>query len=341
MSAFSGRLTRWWLHSVREQLVVAGLVLRVVAEVLLPAREGAAVVLAAHLPAAGVAAEERDVAAVADELLQVVAHRRGPVFVVPDAEHELVVLEQFGAEFEVGVDGSSRGRSRSSRPTATNGSSQRRNCELSGPVERHAAALDLVLAVVGVEAVAAPVRVGVVGVGRELKEDLRVLAWLFRAHDEEGRRESGALVESAADDLVVARGGIVRELELCCDRPVTPARRGVFWDGVLGCGELTLSRVRRKRGPTPHRNDGEPQLGRRGGEVQLHLVAGGVTQLVGVALPYLAFRLLRTAPTGSAPTSAVAAPVWSAARRVMRCVMVAAFLKAVKKIAARGASGRP
>ena len=62
-------------------------------------------VLGADLPAAGVAAEEGDVAAVGDELLQVVAHRGRPVFVVADAQHQPVVLQQLRMELEVAVDG--------------------------------------------------------------------------------------------------------------------------------------------------------------------------------------------------------------------------------------------
>ena len=158
----------------REHLEVAAFVSRVVAERLLPARERPAVVLAADLPAAGVAAEERDVAAVADVLFEVVAHRRGPVLVVADAQHELVVLEQLRAEFEVGVDAVIE------RVAVLLGPAHERffpvaELRMLRAVERDAAALNLVPAVVGVQAVAAPVRVGVVSVGRELKQDLRVL----------------------------------------------------------------------------------------------------------------------------------------------------------------------
>src|ERR1044071_9526225 len=77
----------------------------VFAERLLPARQGPALVFSADLPAAGVAAEKGDVAAYFDELLEVVAHRRRPILVVPDAEHELVVREDFGVKLEVFVDG--------------------------------------------------------------------------------------------------------------------------------------------------------------------------------------------------------------------------------------------
>src|SRR5262249_48047796 len=70
----------------------------------LPAHQGTAVVLRADLPEAGVAAEERHVAAVGDELLQTVTHRRGPVLVMADRQHEAISLEHLGMELEVGID---------------------------------------------------------------------------------------------------------------------------------------------------------------------------------------------------------------------------------------------
>lgn len=73
--------------------------------VLLEAGEGAALGLAAHLPAAGVAAEEGHVAAFGDPGFQIVAHRCAPVFVMADAEDEFVVREHLGAEFEVVIGG--------------------------------------------------------------------------------------------------------------------------------------------------------------------------------------------------------------------------------------------
>ena len=76
---------------------------RVLVEPLLPAGQGAAVFFAAHLPAAGIATEECDVAAPLDERLEVVAHRCRPVFVVPDTEDQLVMFEQLGMELEVAV----------------------------------------------------------------------------------------------------------------------------------------------------------------------------------------------------------------------------------------------
>lgn len=76
---------------------VAGLEDGIEVVVLLEAGEGAALRLAADLPAAGVAAEEGHVAAFGDPGLQVVAHRRAPILVVADAEHELVVREHLGA----------------------------------------------------------------------------------------------------------------------------------------------------------------------------------------------------------------------------------------------------
>ena len=59
-----------------EQFPVARFVEWVVAEVLLPTRECAAVVFCANLPATGVAAKERNVPTVADKALEVAPRRR-------------------------------------------------------------------------------------------------------------------------------------------------------------------------------------------------------------------------------------------------------------------------
>ena len=68
-------------------------VVRIVAEILLPAGEGPASLLVADLPTANVAAEEGNIAAAGNERLQVVAHRAGPVLVMPNREHQPVLFE--------------------------------------------------------------------------------------------------------------------------------------------------------------------------------------------------------------------------------------------------------
>ena len=76
---------------------------RVLVEPLLPAGQGSASLLATHLPAAGVAAEEGHVSASRDERLQVVPHRGRPVLVVADTEDQLVMIQQLGMELQVAV----------------------------------------------------------------------------------------------------------------------------------------------------------------------------------------------------------------------------------------------
>src|SRR3954466_1900126 len=63
---------------------------RVPGVILFPASQRLSAIFAAHLPATGVAAEERDVAALANELLQIVPHGCRPVFVVSDAEDQAI-----------------------------------------------------------------------------------------------------------------------------------------------------------------------------------------------------------------------------------------------------------
>src|SRR6185437_4936475 len=91
-------------------------------------------------------------------------------------------------------------------------------------VERHTAALHLVPAVVRVQAVAAPVRVRVVSVGRELDEYLRVLARLLRPQHE----ERGATAEF--DEVVTGFPTLGADGE--ADRPAAPVRGGVLRDVV-------------------------------------------------------------------------------------------------------------
>ena len=77
----------------------------VLLESFLPADKVIAVVFRADLPTTGIAAEKRDVSALSNIGLQVVPHRCGPVFVVPDAKHQFVVFEHLRMKFEVTVDG--------------------------------------------------------------------------------------------------------------------------------------------------------------------------------------------------------------------------------------------
>ena len=56
-------------------------------KILFVAGQGPPFILAADLPATGVTAEERHIAAIGDKLLQVVAHGAGPVFVVTHTQH--------------------------------------------------------------------------------------------------------------------------------------------------------------------------------------------------------------------------------------------------------------
>jgi hypothetical protein len=55
------------------------------------------------LPATGIAAEKADIATLGDERLQIVAHRRGPIFIVADAQNELVGWEDFRPKFQIAV----------------------------------------------------------------------------------------------------------------------------------------------------------------------------------------------------------------------------------------------
>ena len=71
----------------------------------LPAHHVVAIVFTTHLPAARVATEESDIAALRDVGFEMISHRRRPVLVVADTEDELVFLEDLGMKLEVAVDG--------------------------------------------------------------------------------------------------------------------------------------------------------------------------------------------------------------------------------------------
>ena len=148
----------------RKVRVVAGGVGWVHVELLLPAHQRPALVLAAHPPAHGVAAEKRGVAPGGDVGFEVIAHGSRPVFIVPYAQHEPVVVQQFGMPFEVGIGAVVERVASAFRPLdkvafpAVEQPGQR-------TVEGDAMPLQAAAAVVAVEAVAAPVVVGTVGIG--------------------------------------------------------------------------------------------------------------------------------------------------------------------------------
>ncbi len=215
----------------------------------------------------------------------------------PDAQHELVVLQQLGAEFEVGVDAVVE------RVAVRLGPLDERQLPVAElrrqrAVERHAAALDLVPAVVGVEAVPAPVGVGVVGVGRELKEDLRVLPRFFGPDDEEslGCDGLGVLDFGRHHQLVVTRAPRSWNLNDRHARPTAAVGRGVLGD-----------RVRVGLDPEVH-TGGHPvgadadnlevKRSRLGRNMEFDLVAFDVAQLIGVALDDRALRFLSNGREG-------------------------------------------
>src|SRR6185437_8301408 len=94
------------------------------------------------------------------------------------------MLEKLGAELKIGVDAVIERVAVAFGPADERFFPARELRELR-PIERNAAALHLVLAVIGVQAVAAPVGVGVVSVGRELNENAAVLARFPGAQHEE------------------------------------------------------------------------------------------------------------------------------------------------------------
>mgnify|MGYP006079897127 FL=1 len=155
--------------------------------VLFPTGEGAASVFAADLPAAGVSAEEGNVTTFSDEGFDGVAHRSRPVFVVADADDESAVFEDVGVEFEITVGGEGE------RDIVFLGPGNEHLfpfSELAGgrTVEGDAVSLIFAEAVEGVEAEAAPVVVGVVGVGGELEKDGSGLDRVRRLSEDEVAR---------------------------------------------------------------------------------------------------------------------------------------------------------
>ena len=88
-----------------EQFLIAFAIQRVNVVPLFPTGQRTSVVFAAHLPAAGVAAEERDVAAIRNVLFKTVTHPGGPIFVVADTQYEAILFQDLRMKFQVAVDG--------------------------------------------------------------------------------------------------------------------------------------------------------------------------------------------------------------------------------------------
>ena len=245
---------------------------------LLPAGEGVSTLLAAHLPAAGVAAEEGDVAPISNEGFEMIAHGSRPVFVVADAEDEASAFESVRVEFEIAA-----GREGEPNPV------------LLGPgdeglfpfpeqapgwaVKRDAAALDLVAAVVSVEAEPAPVVVSVVGVGGELQENGCGIFGVERfAQDEVA---GAGRLRSAEGDLVVAAFPISRDGDGDGGGPAAAVGGGIIGDGV----GLTEDALFFPNGDTfgAEACDLGGEGGHVGGDVEGQLFAGPMADLAGVA----------------------------------------------------------
>lgn len=205
--------------------------------VLFPTGEGAAAVFAADLPAAGVSAEKGNVTTFADEGFDGVAHRSRPVFVVADADDESAVFEDVGVEFEITVGGEGE------RDIVFLGPGNEHLfpfSELAGgrTVEGDAVSLIFTEAVEGVEAEAAPVVVGVVGVGGELEKDGSGLDRVRRLSEDEVARTFR--FTRAKGDVVVAGIPIGGNGNLEGGGPPTAVGGGIFgnwvvgaWDGIL------------------------------------------------------------------------------------------------------------
>ena len=59
---------------------------------LFPTSKRVALILATHLPTASVAAEKRRVAAIGNELLEIITHRGRPIFIVSHTQNQPIVL---------------------------------------------------------------------------------------------------------------------------------------------------------------------------------------------------------------------------------------------------------
>src|SRR5262249_24122152 len=148
----------------------------------------------------------------------------------------------------------------------------------------HAPALDAEAAVVGVEAVAAPVAVGVIGVGGELHENLRVGTWPRRADDKEQLR-LGRLAAGWRDlhaSRVIAGLPIRGNFQLQRDRPATAVRGRVRRNGVRPAGRIILLPDHYPFGADA--GDLQAVLRCLGRDVEGDLLAGRVAEFVRIAL---------------------------------------------------------
>ena len=222
----------------REQCVFfPGAVNRIRMVILFPTGEGAAVVFTADLPAAGVSAEEGHVATFADEGFEVVAHRSRPIFVVAHANDELATFEDVGVEFEITVGGVSE------RDPVVLGPGHEHLFPLTEKaggraVEGDAVSLVFAEAIVGVEAEAAPVIVGVVGVGGEFEQDGSGLERVWRFPEDEVAR--AFRLTRAEGDVVVAGIPIGGNGNLEGDGPSAAVGGGIFRSWVFGTGDRIL-----------------------------------------------------------------------------------------------------
>jgi len=222
----------------REQCVVfPDSVNRIRMVVLFPTGKGVAAVFAADLPAAGVSAEEGHIATFADEGFEVVAHRSRPVFIVANADDELAIFEDLGVEFEIAVGGVSEwdpvvlGPGHEDLFPLTKKAGGR-------AVEGDAVSLVFAEAAVGVEAEAAPVVVGVVGVGGEFEQDRSGLERVRRFPKDEVARTFR--LTRAEGDVVVAGIPIGGNANIEGGGPSAAVGGGIFRSWVFGTGNGIL-----------------------------------------------------------------------------------------------------
>ncbi len=237
-----------------------------------------------------------------------IAHGSGPVLVVPHAEHEAVVVQQLGVAFEIGVGAVVEDVSGGLRPfdevplPAVEEPGQR-------PAEGDAMPLQAAAAVVGVEAVPAPVVVGVVGIRGQLEEDAGV-GGARASDDEEAPALGGApppahelapLVLGAQRELVVAAAPVVGYFQLTGDRPAAAMGRGVFRDRMARSRQPVLPPYDLAAGTDPRHF----QRVRRGAgrHVEANRVPRLVAQLIGVSLDDNHAGLLRFRPQCETPRS--------------------------------------
>jgi hypothetical protein len=245
---------------------------------LFPAGECVSALLAPHLPAAGVAAEKGDIAPIADEGFEVIAHGGRPVFVVADAKDEAAVFENVRVEFEIAVGREGEPDPVLLRPV-DEGLFPFPKQAPGWAVKGDAAALDLVAAVVSVEAEPAPVVVSVVGVGGELQENGCGIFGVGRfAQDEVA---GAGRIRSAEGDVVVAAFPIDGDGDGDRSGPATAMGGGIVGDGMVFAGDAFVFPNGDASGAETCDLGGEG--GCVGGDMEGQHFAGRVTDLAGVA----------------------------------------------------------